>query len=478
MAIDTKLEYIKKLFEYRKTKTKRNNLNLFFISLLLYKLFLFIFILFQLNLNNNKKPKDLNEYDLIMTKQLNFNIYKKINNKINIGIYTFRLKNGGRARVTALLINYLYKIKIFNINLFTVLNKEDDEYYIPKEVKREIIRNNLIINIRKKKLDILIYELENLEEMHLLNNLKNLKIIYYMHASSFDWIYYNYSFFKSLYKEYKNSTYIVSIVPFDNDLLHKKWGIKSILMNNFITYNYNYIIQSKLVNKKILMLGRGNDVKKRFQKGILSMEYIIQEINNCELSIISDLKYINNLLNLVNNLKLGKNIKFLGYISYPESYLPKYSLNLFPSITEAFPMVLTETKLYSIPSILLGLDYILLSKKGTVIIYDDSPESLSIEAIKLLTNYNLRQILGKEGRKSMKKYNNNLLLLKWNKLILSVFNGYNYFLELIKKDEKMPNKEIEIIINNQIKLLKRRKIKFNNITINKFENFSYLENLN
>ena len=232
------------------------------------------------------------------------------------------------------------------------------------------------------------------------------------------------------------------------------------------------------MNKKILMLGRGNDVKKRFQKGILSMEYIIQEINNCELSIISDLKYINNLVNLVNNLKLGKNIKFLGYISYPESYYPKYSLNLFPSITEAFPMVLTETKLYSIPSILLGLDYIILSKKGTVIIYDDSPESLSIEAIKLLTNYNLRQILGKEGRKSMKKYNNNLLLLKWNKLILSVFNGYNYFLELIKKDEKMPNKEIEIIINNQIKLLKRRKIKFNNITINKFENFSFLENLN
>ena len=28
---------------------------------------------------------------------------------------------------------------------------------------------------------------------NLLNNLKNLKIIYYMHASSFDWIYYNYS---------------------------------------------------------------------------------------------------------------------------------------------------------------------------------------------------------------------------------------------------------------------------------------------
>ena len=116
-----------------------------------------------------------------------------------------------------------------------------------------------------------------------------------MHASSFDWIYYKYSIFKSLYNEYKKSSFIVSIVPFDNDLLHKKWDINSILMNNFITYDYNYIIQSKLESKKILMIGRGNAIKKRFKTGILAMEYIYQEIKNCELRIISDLKYINTL---------------------------------------------------------------------------------------------------------------------------------------------------------------------------------------
>jgi hypothetical protein len=69
------------------------------------------------------------------------------------------------------LINYLYNIKIFNIYLFTVLKKEKDEYSIPKQIKRKVIKKNIIINIKKKKLDILIYELENIGEINLLNRL-------------------------------------------------------------------------------------------------------------------------------------------------------------------------------------------------------------------------------------------------------------------------------------------------------------------
>ena len=186
---------------------------------------------------------------------------------------------------------------------------------------------------------------------------------------------------------------------------------------------------------------------------------------------------INNLLNLVYNLKLQKSILFLGYTSCPESYFNTFSLNLFPSISEAFPMVLIETKIYGIPSILLGLDYIAMAKKGTVIIYDDSPESLSREAIKLLKNYNLRKELGKEARNSIKKYNNDLLTSRWNELILSVFNGYNYYQNFKKKDEKMSYIDLEKIVNNQINLLKKRELRFNNITIKKYENFSYLVNL-
>ena len=64
-------------------------------------------------------------------------------------------------------------------------------------------------------------------------------------------------------------------------------------MNNFITFNYNYIVPSSLFSKVIIMIGRGNDKNKRFEKGIRSMEYIIHHIENCELKIISNLHALN-----------------------------------------------------------------------------------------------------------------------------------------------------------------------------------------
>jgi hypothetical protein len=44
-------------------------------------------------------------------------------------------------------------------------------------------------------------------------------------------------------------------------------------MNNFLTYDYNKVIQSDLTSKAILMIGRGNDKNKRFELGIFAMKY-------------------------------------------------------------------------------------------------------------------------------------------------------------------------------------------------------------
>ena len=114
------------------------------------------------------------------------------------------------------------------------------------------------------------------------------------------------------------------------------------------------------------------------------MEYIIKEIPECELKIISNTTGTDNLQNFINNLNLENNIKFIGYISAPDILFKNASLSFFPSISEAFPMVLLETKIYGIPNILLGLDYISISKGGTIIIYDDSPESLAKQTIYII----------------------------------------------------------------------------------------------
>jgi glycosyltransferase involved in cell wall biosynthesis len=178
------------------------------------------------------------------------------------------------------------------------------------------------------------------------------------------------------------------------------------------------------------MVGRANDRIKRFDLGIRSMKYIISEVPQSEIKLISSLKNINFLLELVKKLNLKNFVKFLGYISNPAIYYKNASIHLFPTLVEAFPNVLTETKIYGIPNILIGLDYTASSYGGTVIIYDDSPLSIAKVAIKILKNKRYKIKLGREARRSMKRFNNYLILKRWVKIILSIYKGKKNYQKL------------------------------------------------
>ena len=249
-------------------------------------------------------------------------------------------------------------------------------------------------------------------------------------------------------------------------------------MDNFITYQYNLVIPSDLSSKTILMIGRANDILKRFDLGIKAMKYIIREIPECEMKIISKIIGLDNLNILINNLNLEKNINFVGYSSTPEIYFKNSSLHIFPSISECFPMVLSETKIFGIPNVLVGIDYVSISKGGTIIIYDDSPKSIAKESIAILKNNKYKKILSKEAKASMKRFKNNLLLKKWVKLILSIYNGDLFYKNMIEEEIKIPKNDSINIIKKQIDLLKIRNKKFEIIT-NYFllENFTFIENI-
>ena len=332
----------------------------------------------------------------------------------------------------------------------------------------------LVKEIYKNKINILIYQFPNYIGINILNNLKKVKIIFYQHYCFLYWIYFNYFMFINIYKSLQNSKYIISIIHLENDFIFKKWGINSILMNNFITYDYNNIIPSDLSSKTILMIGRGQDKLKRYELGIMAMEYIRKEIPECKMKIISNLTNIEPFKILVDNIDLEYNVKFVEYTSTPETYFKNVSLHIFPSISESFGLVLSETKNYGIPNILLGLDYVSISDRGTINIYDDSPESISKEAIKILKNNDYKLELGKDSKKSMRKFNNQLLLKNWIKLILCIYNGDEYYQNLRMNDKKISKKYILKIVENQLNLLKRRTNL--NIQINEIINFSYLEN--
>jgi len=243
-------------------------------------------------------------------------------------------------------------------------------------------------------------------------------------------------------------------------------------MNSFVTYEYNSVIPSNLSSKTILMIGRGNDKYKRFILGVLSMEYIINQDSMCEMKIISNMNY--DLQNKIYNLNLEDHIKLIGFTLIPEIHFENASLHIFPSISESFGLVLSETKIFGIPNILVGLDYVQIAKGGTIIIYDDSPESIAKESIKILANENYRKSLGNIARHSMIEYNNQILFHKWVILILSIYNGDKFYNKLKEQEKQINESELINLLESQIKLLKKRNNNFYNISINDFKNFSNL----
>ena len=90
-------------------------------------------------------------------------------------------------------------------------------------------------------------------------------------------------------------------------------------------------------------------------------------------------------------------------------------------------MVLSETKIFGIPNILVGIDYVSQAEGGVININDDNPITISRESIKILKNETYRKQLGRDARKSMKKFSNRLTLKKWIDLIFALNKGEYYY---------------------------------------------------
>ena len=144
--------------------------------------------------------------------------YENKNNKITIAIFANSLKNGGAERQTSLLFYYFNKLKIFNLFLFTKKEKEKNEYIVDDNVKRIVIKNNLVQILKENYIDILIYQFYFAKEIEQLNNLSKTKTIFIDRSCFLFWIYSNsYNILNSIYKAYKDCKYLISVVPVEND---------------------------------------------------------------------------------------------------------------------------------------------------------------------------------------------------------------------------------------------------------------------
>ena len=406
-----------------------------------------------------------NDSDIIIPNNLN----------IKVAFYFDSIRYGGIQRVMASLINILSVEKHFTIYLITRKGKSNDEYPLPNSTTRIILpekRISLYQALEIEHIDILIYNFFLKFEIERLNKITTTKIIFYNHSSFFMWIYQNmFNIERTIYQSYKNSKYLLTLIPLENDYLFKKWGINSILIDNPPTFDYNLVTPSDLSQKNIVLIGRSIDPYKRYYFGIKAMVNIIKEVPDCKMQILGSAN--DNLLKLIKELNLENYVNFTGFMNNIEPYLKNASLHILSSFSESYSLALSETKIFGIPSIICGLDYLTLAKGGTVIIYDDNPDTIAKEAIKILKDDKYRKKLGKGARESMKRHKNNLIMKKWKKILLAVYKGDDKSFKKLA-DNTLTEKEAKKILNNQFQLFIKRRPQFNRLSLEKFESFSFL----
>jgi glycosyltransferase involved in cell wall biosynthesis len=172
------------------------------------------------------------------------------------------------------------------------------------------------------------------------------------------------------------------------------------------------------------MLGR-SDKFKRYEIGINAMKIVIEKEPEAKLYIvgIENNTYDNYLKKIVDDLGLTKNIIFKKLTNNTHQYYKNSSIFLLTSIFEGCPMTLLESKLYGLPSIVVGMSYLSSAKNGVININNENPNIIATEILKLLNKKEYRELEGKKARKSVDYFPNEEIYKRWIEIFISVKQG-------------------------------------------------------
>ena len=322
---------------------------------------------------------------------------------------------------------------------------------------------NLERAVVENKIDIIVQnEDENLQEYKYLLELKQkygIKLVQIMHEYYFFFLIqygiieqYNYK-----WKPLKNFDVIISSVPCQIYMYHLQQLNHSIYLPQYLPFEYSEIQPSKLENKNILMIGRISS-EKQYELGIKAMSIIIKKFPDAILKIIGGFnKYTETLKKLAQDLNVLNNIKFYDMQQDLRPFYYNASVYFMTSSCESFSFVLAESKAYGLANIVTGKEYLVLTKKGSIVVKYDDFEGMAYETIKLFSNITYLKEQGKAARESLKEFLSEKIDLRYINLYESLINGTNK--EYLDSEYKKYINETENLkdLLNSIEIVKRKR---------------------
>ena len=366
-----------------------------------------------------------------MKKEKNILPIQYKNKIITIGFYDVIYCNRRWRRVKK---GYFYELPKYTNKFRWIFLAKNGVYsncnkYTHLKFRKANIFKNLEKAVLENKIDIIVQnEDENLKEHNYLLKLKKkygIKLVQIMHEYYFFFLihygvvdHYNYK-----WKPLKKFDAIISSVPCQIYMYHLQQLNQSIYLPQYLPFEYKEIQPSKLENKNILMIGRIS-YEKQFELGIKAIQIIIKKFPDAILKIIGGFnKYTESLKKLAQDLNVSNNVMFYNSQQDLRSFYSNASLYFMTSSSESFSFVLAESKAYGLANIVTGKEYLVLTKKGSIVVKDGDYKEMAYQAIKLFSNMTYLKEQGRSARESLINFLPEKVDLRYINLFESLMNG-------------------------------------------------------
>lgn len=381
-----------------------------------------------------------------------------------IGIYDERFSNGGGQRFLSVIIP-LYVNMGYHVVLFTDDYQMTGEYSLPSEVSRVILKNhygesftgrlNELSNFVKKYcIDIMCYHhhlgCEQLFYETLFLKLLNVPVIAELHLM-FLFLFNNYMGNK-LPLMYRMLDKLIVLSRY-NEIFWKNLGCNAKYIPNPVEYaSIEWDRQIDFRKRKgnvILWIGRIADAGKGALELPEIMKYVHTRCPDVILKIVGKPEgvLLDILRKSIQENGLEQVIQFCGYFTDVRPFYKEADVMLMTSKSEGFPLVLSESKLFGVPTVMYELPYLELVQdgRGYIAVPQGDKEKAADALVKILQNHDLRKQMSIDAKESLQPFVKYDVAGAWK----NVFDDFGEP-ELQKLDTNNPQKMVQELLMQEI----------------------------
>lgn len=381
-----------------------------------------------------------------------------------IGVYYLRIHNGGVQRVISLLLPLYVKMG-YRVVLFTDEYFPEEEYAIPPEVIRIIVPTC----VESGK----VYYKERAKVFKEAIEKYDVKIMLYQ-AASVNYLIYDFLYFKSLglnfilTKHEYSTNAVMSISP----MFHRRFEVFRIidvitvlsradevflrLMGANAVYVPNIIDKMEPFEKlgnEVLWLGRLELSSKQYLDVIQIASVVKQKIPGVKFLVAcaGEERAMEVIEENIDKFDVRDNIELVPFITDVERYYARARIHLVTSVTESFPMTITESKSFGIPLVLYDLPHLELLKdgKGYISVPQNDIFSAANAIVKILTDDEYCNQLSAEAAESILKFKNFDFEEVWSDIINKIACGDSAF-----EQSHISEKEMSDLLKNIVSMYK------------------------